>query len=117
MSFNCAFIREGAEILEGRGVSSRWRFSSFPGETFLRLREAVESRKSEPESRFEDSCVDDPDIMSEYTPSVDAGEGISALEWAIRATMVHEGSETTNSRVEGKSDCYSPDKDLPFASA
>jgi hypothetical protein len=86
LSLTCTFIREGAEILEGRGLSSWSRLSFFAGETFLRLREAVECREWESESIFEDSCIEGSDNTSESTPVSEAGEAISALELAIRAT-------------------------------
>jgi hypothetical protein len=85
---SCALIREGAEILEGGGLSSWSRLSYFPRETFLRLREAVESK-----SRSKDSCVEGSDSTSESTPLSELGEAISALELANRAAIVHEGLE------------------------
>ena len=88
VSLSCTLIRDGTEILGGR-LSSWSRLSFFPRETFLRLREAVESRESasESESRFEDFCVEGPDFTSESTPLSKTGDVISALESAIRATM------------------------------
>jgi hypothetical protein len=48
--------------------------------------------------------------MSEFTPLSYAREVMSALELAIRATMVHEGLEMIHANVEEKSACYSPEK-------
>jgi hypothetical protein len=93
VSLGCIFIREGAKILGGGGLSS-WSWSGlslFPRETFLRLHEAVESRESELESRFEDSCIESSDFTPEFTPLSETGEAISAPELASRATIMREG--------------------------
>ena len=98
-----AFTLERSGIREGRGISSCLSSSVWPGEIFLRLREAVESRESdsELEPEFEESCVEDPNCDPEFEAFLSDGVGVSGLALTHFGAMIRFRLPIIDTKTDG----------------